>query len=49
MGENKYSQLGMEYALQGMGDLPKEQAVRAREEILKGMRRRRLDDARKTD
>ena len=49
MGENKYSQLGMEYAPQGMGDLPKEQAVRAREEILKGMRRRRLDDARKTD
>lgn len=44
MGEAKYEALGMAYALKGMPNLPKEEAVRAREEILKGMRRRRMDE-----
>lgn len=45
MGVVKYKNLGMEYPLKGLKDLPKEEAIRAREIILKAAKRRRQDDA----
>lgn len=43
MGKVKYEALGMEYPLQHLENLSKEKALEAKEEILKGMRRKRLE------
>ena len=45
MGEVKYKNLGMDYPLQGMEPLTKDDAVYAREIILKAAKQRRQDDA----
>ena len=37
MGEQKYQELGMEYPLKGMENLPKEQAAKARQSILQSI------------
>jgi pyruvate formate lyase activating enzyme len=47
MGVTKYHNLGIEYPLEGLKDLPKEEAIHAREVILKAAKRRRQDDAAK--
>lgn len=44
MGEVKYENLGMEYPLKGMEPLTKDDAIYAREIILKAAKRRRQDD-----
>lgn len=43
MGNIKYEQLGMVYPLADVEDLKKEDAVKAKELIMKGLRRRRLE------
>ncbi len=43
MGKSKYESLGMAYPLKDLPDLPKERAVRAKEQILKGIRRKRAE------
>lgn len=44
MGRAKYETLGMKYRLEGMPQASKEDAKRAREQILKGIRKRRSAD-----
>lgn len=41
MGEKKYEELGMDYPLKGMPDLPKEEAAKARQKILSSMQKYR--------
>lgn len=43
MGRKKYEELGMDYPLKGVPDLPKERAARAKDVILKGIRARRTE------
>lgn len=47
MGESKYEKLGMEYPLKGMEPLTSNDAINARELIIKGAKRRRQEDAAK--
>lgn len=47
MGEIKYEKMGIEYPLKGMEALTNEDAIYAREIILKAIKRRRVDDAAK--
>lgn len=44
MGEVKYQNLGMEYPLKGMEPLTNEDAIKAREIIIQGAKRRRKED-----
>lgn len=44
MGQSKYGQLQMEYPLKDMPDLSKEEAEKAKEEILTGVRKRKKDE-----
>ncbi len=43
MGKSKYEALGMEYPLKNLEDLPKEKAMEAKAEILKGIRKKRSE------
>ena len=47
MGEIKYEKLGIDYPLKGMEPLTNQDAIYARDIILKGAKRRRQDDAAK--
>ena len=47
MGEVKYEKLGIDYPLKGMKPLTNDDAIKAREIILKAAKRRRQDDAAK--
>ncbi len=42
MGKQKYESMGIEYPLKELPDLPKEKAVWAKEEILRGIRKMRM-------
>ena len=37
MGEQKYEELGLDYPLKGMANLPQEQAANARKKILQSI------------
>lgn len=45
MGVTKYEKLGMDYPLKDLKDLPKSEAIHAREVILAAAKRRKQDDA----
>ena len=45
MGKVKYEQLGIDYPLKDVEDLPREEAIKAKEIILRGLRDRRAEDA----
>lgn len=48
MGKDKYKELNMDYPLEEVEDLPKEDAVKAKKVILKGIRKRRLEQKKPT-